>query len=112
MLPGGRQEQGRPATADIKGLVSRVDAELWALGEKHRKAQAEQVQAYQDRQERPQQLGQVFDRLREMVEGPVAGDCFPRFAAGATLQRNGTTYYFVGEETRRAFEEQEVAGTK
>ena len=87
--------------ADIKGLVSRVDAELWALGEKHRKAQAEQVQAYQEQQKRPQQLGQVFDRLREMVEGPVAGDCFPRFAAGATLERDGKTHYFVGEETRR-----------
>jgi hypothetical protein len=53
----------------IKGLLSRVDAEFWALGEKHRKAQAEQVQAYQERQKRPQQLGQVFDRLRD-VWGP------------------------------------------
>ena len=37
----------------------------------------------------------------EMVEGPVAGVRFPRFAAGATLERDGKTHYFVGEETRR-----------
>jgi hypothetical protein len=112
--------------AAIKGLVSRVGAEFWASGEKHRKAQAEQVQAYQERQKRPRQLGRVFDRLRdvrgprlevlvkkfggrvqvaprvapstrevkfqslhdnephlkdEMVEGPVAGVRFPRFAS-------------------------------
>jgi YHS domain-containing protein len=214
---------------DIQSLVSRVDAEFSALREKHQKAQAEQVRAYQGRQQRLQQLGKVFDRLREiwgprlevlvkkfgdevqvtprivpstrearfrfqsrlaridlrlsastdrdvtkvilsydldiipvllrydahseaefpldavdpeavarwvddrivsfvktylslhenetylkdeMVEDPVAHVRFPKFAAGATLRRNGTTYYFVGEETRRAFEEQEVAGTK
>jgi YHS domain-containing protein len=212
---------------DIQGLVSRVGAEFSALREKHQKAQAEQVRAYQGRQHRLQQLGQVFDRLREiwgprlevlvkkfgdevqvtprivpstreakfqfqsrlaridlrlsastdrdvtkvilsydldiipvllkydahsevefpldavdpeavarwvddrivsfvrtylslhdneyylkdeMVEDPVAHVRFPKFAAGATLQRDGTTYYFVGEETRREFEKQKVAG--
>jgi YHS domain-containing protein len=215
--------------ADIKDLVSRIDAEFSALGEKHKKAQAEQVHAYQDRQQRLQQLGKVFDRLREiwgprlevlvkkfgdevqvtprfvpstreakfqfqsrlaridlrlsattdrdvtkvilsydleiipvllqydahsevefpleaidpeavarwvddrivsfvktylslhenesylkdeMVEGPVAHVRFPKFAAGATLERKGKTYYFVGEETRRDFEKQQVAGSK
>jgi YHS domain-containing protein len=214
---------------DIKSLVSRVDAEFSALREKHQKAQAEQVQAYKDRQQRLQQLGKVFDQLREiwkprlevlvkkfgdevqvtprfvpstreakfqfqsklaridlrlsastdrdvtrvilsydldiipvllkydahseaefpldgvdpeavarwvddrivsfvqtylslhdneyylkdeMVEDPVAHVRFPRFAAGATLRRDGNTYYFVGEETRRAFEKQEAAGVK
>ena len=48
----------------------------------------------------------------EMVEDPVAHVRFPRFAAGATLRRDGNTYYFVGEETRRAFEKQEAAGVK
>jgi YHS domain-containing protein len=39
-----------------------------------------------------------------MVEDPVAGVRFPRFAAGASLERGGKTYYFIGEETRREFE--------
>jgi YHS domain-containing protein len=214
---------------DIKSLESRVDAEFSALREKHQKAQAEQVQAYKDRQQRLQQLGKVFDQLRtiwgprlevlvkkfgdevqvtprfvpstreakfefqskmarinlrlsastdrdvtkvilsydleilpvllrydghseiefplgavdpeavarwvddrivsfvetylslydneyylkdEMVEDPVAHVRFPKFAAGATLQRNGNTYYFVGEETRREFEKQQTAGAR
>jgi YHS domain-containing protein len=215
--------------ADVKDLIGRIDAEFSALGEKHKKAQAEQVHAYQERQQRLQQLGKVFDRLREiwgprlevlvkkfgdevqvtprfvpstreakfqfqsrlaridlrlsattdrdvtkvilsydleiipvllqydahsevefpleaidpeavarwvddrivsfvktylslhenesylkdeMVEGPVAHVRFPKFAAGATLERKGKTYYFVGEETRRDFEKQQVAGSK
>ena len=48
----------------------------------------------------------------EMVAGPVAGVRFPRFAAGATLERDGKTYYFVGEETRRDFEKQQGVGPK
>lgn len=205
---------------DIQNLENRIDAELSALGEKVKNAQREQVQAYQERQKRVQQLGQVFDRLREvwkprlevlvkkfgdhvqatprlvtttrevtfafqsslariqlkfsafansevtkvtlsydleiipvllkfdnhselefpldaidpeaaarwiddrivsfvktylslhendyylkdqMVEDPVAGVRFPKLAAGATLQWKGTTYYFIGEETRREF---------
>lgn len=39
-----------------------------------------------------------------MVEDPVAGVRFPKFAAGATLERDGKTYYFIGEQTRREFE--------
>lgn len=39
-----------------------------------------------------------------MVEDPIAGIRFPRFAAAAKLERDGTTYYFIGEETRREFE--------
>ena len=39
-----------------------------------------------------------------MVEDPVAGVRFPRFAAAATVEANGKTYYFIGEETRREFE--------
>jgi hypothetical protein len=48
----------------------------------------------------------------EMVEGHVAGVRFPRFAAGAALERDGRTYYFVGEETRRDFEKQQGVGPK
>lgn len=39
-----------------------------------------------------------------MVEDPVAGIRFPKFAAAATIERDGKTYYFIGEETRREFE--------
>jgi YHS domain-containing protein len=39
-----------------------------------------------------------------MVQDPVAGVRFPRYAAAATVERNGKTYYFIGEETRREFE--------
>lgn len=42
-----------------------------------------------------------------MVEDPVAGVRFPKFAAGATLQRGGQTYYFISEETRREFEKEQ-----
>ena len=48
----------------------------------------------------------------EMVEDPLAHVRFPKFAAGATLERGGKTYYFVGEETRRDFEKQQAAGHK
>lgn len=48
----------------------------------------------------------------EMVEDPVAGVRFPRFAAGATLEWQGQTYYFVGEETRRQFEKEKGIGSK
>jgi YHS domain-containing protein len=42
----------------------------------------------------------------QMVEDPVAGVRFPKVAAGATLDWQGQTYYFIGEETRREFEKQ------
>jgi YHS domain-containing protein len=44
------------------------------------------------------------------VEDPVAHVRFPDFAAGATLEWQGKTYYFIGEETRKEFEE--TVGTK
>lgn len=40
----------------------------------------------------------------QMVQDPVTGTEFPKFAAGATLERDGRTYYFISEETRREFE--------
>ncbi len=47
-----------------------------------------------------------------LVEDPVAGVSFPKYAAGATLERGGKTYYFIGEETRREFEQQQAAVAK
>ncbi len=41
-----------------------------------------------------------------MVEDPIAHVRFPKFAAGATLESNGKTLYFIGEETRQEFEKQ------
>lgn len=48
----------------------------------------------------------------QMVTDPVSGTTFPKLAAGATLERDGRTYYFVSETTRREFEEQHLARTK
>jgi YHS domain-containing protein len=215
--------KGGVAMPDVNDLAGRIDAEFAALEQKHRKIQVEQVQVYRERQKRLHQLGQVFDRLRdvwgprldllvekfkdrvkvtprmvpstreatfafqskvarvelrlsattdcdvtkiilsydleiipaliqfdahsqvelpldavdtevvarwiddrlvsfvktylmlhdneyqfkdEMVEDPVAGVRFPNFAAGATLEWEGRTYYFVGEETRSEFAQQ------
>lgn len=39
-----------------------------------------------------------------MVEDPVARIRFPKFSAGASLERDGKTYYFISDETRREFE--------
>lgn len=48
----------------------------------------------------------------QMVQDPVSGTQFPKFAAGATLERQGRTYYFVSEETRRDFEKQDPGKAK
>jgi YHS domain-containing protein/FtsZ-binding cell division protein ZapB len=39
-----------------------------------------------------------------MVEDPIAGTQFPRYAAATTLERDGKTIYFISNETRREFE--------
>jgi YHS domain-containing protein len=44
-----------------------------------------------------------------MVEDPIARVQFPKFAAGAKLELEGKTHYFIGEETLRAFQERNVA---
>ena len=45
----------------------------------------------------------------EFVEDPVARIRFPKYLASSTLERDGRTYYFVDEETRREFEKQPAA---
>jgi YHS domain-containing protein len=42
-----------------------------------------------------------------MVEDPVARVRFPKYAAGATLEWGGKTYFFVAAETRREFEKKQ-----
>jgi YHS domain-containing protein len=49
---------------------------------------------------------EVFIRS-EYVEDPVAHVKFPKFAAGATLEHNGKTHYFVDERTRDDFARQQ-----
>ena len=44
-----------------------------------------------------------------LVEDPVARIRFPKYLASSTLERDGRTYYFVDEETRREFEKQPAA---
>ena len=47
-----------------------------------------------------------------MVEDPIAHVRFPRQAAATTLEWQGKTFYFIGEETRREFEKQQKTGSK
>jgi YHS domain-containing protein len=52
-------------------------------------------------------MGEIeFNTQEHMVEDPVAHVRFPDFAAGATLEWQGQTYYFIGEETRQEFARQ------
>jgi len=51
---------------DINSLASRIDAEFLAVAEKMKKFQAEQVEAYKQREKRLEQLGKVFDELRDI----------------------------------------------
>ena len=44
-----------------------------------------------------------FYLKEHMVEDPVAGVRFPKFAAAATLDWKGRTYYFIDDETRQEF---------
>ncbi len=37
---------------------------------------------------------------RVLVSDTVAGITFPKYFAAATLEHNGTTHYFISEETR------------
>jgi YHS domain-containing protein len=45
----------------------------------------------------------------QLVEDPVTKIRFPKYLASSTLERDGRTYYFVDEDTRREFEEDLVA---
>jgi YHS domain-containing protein len=48
----------------------------------------------------------------QMVEDPIAHVRFPKVAAATTLEWKGQTYYFIGEETRREFAEQNKISLK
>lgn len=38
-----------------------------------------------------------------LVEDPIARVQFPKFAAGATEEKDGKTYYFISDDTRKEF---------
>ena len=52
--------------AAVDSLASRIDAEFAAVEEKVKKFQAEQMETHKQRQQRLEQLGKVFDELREV----------------------------------------------
>jgi YHS domain-containing protein len=45
----------------------------------------------------------------QLVEDPATKIRFPKYLASSTLERDGRTYYFVDEDTRREFEKQPAA---
>jgi YHS domain-containing protein len=48
----------------------------------------------------------------QMVEDPIAHVHFPKAAAAATLEWQGQKFYFIAEETRREFEQQQGIKSK
>ncbi len=51
---------------DISSLANQIDAEFTAVADKATKFQTEQLQGHKERQKRMEQLGKVFDELREL----------------------------------------------
>lgn len=49
--------------------------------------------------------GELFEKA-EYVEDPIAKVKFPKFAAGASLDHGGQTYYFIDNQTRAEFAKQ------
>jgi YHS domain-containing protein len=47
-----------------------------------------------------------------MVEDPIAGTRFPKYAAGTSVDYQGKTYYFISQETRREFEAKHSIASK
>ena len=52
--------------------------------------------------------GEIYEKA-EYVEDPIAKVKFPKFAAGATLQQGGQTYFFIDENTKSEFTKQKGA---
>jgi hypothetical protein len=52
--------------ADTNSLASRIDAEFAAVEQKFKSFQTEQMEEHKERQQRLEQLGKVFDDLRDM----------------------------------------------
>jgi YHS domain-containing protein len=52
--------------AQMDSLASRIDAEFSAVEERAKKFQSEQLEKYKGREKRLEQLGEVFDELKEI----------------------------------------------
>jgi len=61
------------------------------------------VQTYVSLHENP------FYLRDHMVQDPVSGTRFPKLLAGAKLERDGKTFYFVSEATRSEFESRKTS---
>jgi hypothetical protein len=48
---------------------------------------------------------EIYDKA-EYVEDPIAKVSFPKFAAGATIDHGGQTYFFIDDSTRAEFAKQ------
>ena len=55
--------------------------------------------------------GEILDKA-EYVEDPVAKVKFPKFAAGASLEDGGQTYFFIDENTKADFARQKGLAVK
>jgi len=51
---------------EVSGLASRIDAEFSAVAEKMKKLRTDSLEDYHGRQKRLEQLGKVFDELRDI----------------------------------------------
>jgi YHS domain-containing protein len=80
------------ANLDAEGLTNWLDERILAF-----------VQLFIEIHE-----NEIVDKA-EMVEDPVAKISFPKFAAGATLEQGGKTYYFIDEKSKTEFAKQKVA---
>jgi YHS domain-containing protein len=47
-----------------------------------------------------------------MVEDPIAKVRFPKYAAGASLEKDGKTYYFISQDTRTEFQARHGTASK
>jgi YHS domain-containing protein len=54
---------------------------------------------------------EIYDKA-EYVEDPIAKVKFPKFAAGASLEHGGQTYYFIDDSTKADFAKQKGIAIK
>jgi len=83
------------AAFDIDGLTRWLDDRIVAFVELY-------VQIHE---------GEILDKA-EYVEDPVAKVKFPKFAAGASLEHGGQTYFFIDENTKADYARQKGLSIK
>ncbi len=88
---------------DTDTLINRINQETAAEVKRQEAAWAEVALANRERGLRREQLKDPF------ALDPVAKVRFPKYLASSTRERDGQTYSFVDENTRRQFEQQPAA---